>query len=378
MITGDYHHTAVAVATTVGMVKPDSQVVVIDALHQESAHSWSPGQRPEAPSRLGSRTATKDGLFPLTLPQLSMEVKRGAVLGRRVSFQTPQVLQMSTSFITRSNKVVPASPGAAASLGIGLSGAALLDMQPSEAVLPDRQPIKTAWLDRLPSDTILSPKYRSPAASSISLQMPPEKLQFRRPTMRRSVSLSRLPSQVFIPMSSLLSDAAHDDSAINSMQQSRLPSMHPVAQFPFSDSGSIRQSFHRVTKDTDPLKLLSASENPLRGLTFTPARGRYHMDPHEALTAMSEGSMQCAVTGPALEYLLQLHDVSLLETVLRNAVVFSRMQVFSDAAWFCSLRKFVVQCQLLCPFADMHLHLYVCVCFRASLCASVCAFLPVA
>lgn len=36
--------------------------------------------------------------------------------------------------------------------------------------------------------------------------------------------------------------------------------------------------------------------------------------------------MQCAVTGDALEYMLRMHDVSLLEAVIRNAVVFSRMQ----------------------------------------------------
>ena len=34
--------------------------------------------------------------------------------------------------------------------------------------------------------------------------------------------------------------------------------------------------------------------------------------------------MQCAVTGDALEYLLQQHDLSVLETVMQNAVVFSR------------------------------------------------------
>ena len=50
------------------------------------------------------------------------------------------------------------------------------------------------------------------------------------------------------------------------------------------------------------------------------------MDPCDAMTAMAEGSMQCAVTGDAFEMLLQMHDVSVLETVMRSAVVFSRMQ----------------------------------------------------
>ena len=37
MITGDYHHTAIAVARDVGMVRPEGQVVVIDSPHE--AHS---------------------------------------------------------------------------------------------------------------------------------------------------------------------------------------------------------------------------------------------------------------------------------------------------------------------------------------------------
>ena len=36
--------------------------------------------------------------------------------------------------------------------------------------------------------------------------------------------------------------------------------------------------------------------------------------------------MQCAVTGDVFEALLQHHDVSPLESILRNAVVFSRMK----------------------------------------------------
>ena len=32
MITGDYHHTAIAVARDVGMVRPQGQVVVIDTI----------------------------------------------------------------------------------------------------------------------------------------------------------------------------------------------------------------------------------------------------------------------------------------------------------------------------------------------------------
>lgn len=39
-----------------------------------------------------------------------------------------------------------------------------------------------------------------------------------------------------------------------------------------------------------------------------------------------QGEVQCCVTGPAFEHLLQLGNASLLETVMRNVVVFSRMK----------------------------------------------------
>jgi len=84
----------------------------------------------------------------------------------------------------------------------------------------------------------------------------------------------------------------------------------------------------RHTWDSSPVvEICSFDEFALKGLVFTSGTGRHHvMEPSEAFKCMTEGSMQCAVTGDALEYMLRMHDVSLLEAVIRNAVVFSRMQ----------------------------------------------------
>ena len=54
--------------------------------------------------------------------------------------------------------------------------------------------------------------------------------------------------------------------------------------------------------------------------------GQEHVDAAQVLAALAEGQMQCAVTGDALEALLQHHDMSMLETVMHSVVVFSRMQ----------------------------------------------------
>ena len=55
------------------------------------------------------------------------------------------------------------------------------------------------------------------------------------------------------------------------------------------------------------------------------------LDARQALTALAEGQMQCAVTGDAFQLLLQLPDESALQAVMRNVVVFARMKPHQKA-----------------------------------------------
>ncbi|KAL0030094.1 hypothetical protein WJX79_006699 [Trebouxia sp. C0005] len=182
MITGDYHHTAVAVARDVGMVKPDGQVVVIDAAHKETSHpDQSAAQTPDA----GSSAANS----PLSTPQVSFRHRNA---------------DFAHGFFAQSFKPGPGVPVSRITRAFG----------------------------------------------------------------------------------------------------------HPLD----SADGPI----------SDPCNSQRAS---LKGLVFTSGTGsHYVMEPCEAISSMTEGRMQCAVTGDAFEHLLQMLDVSLLEAVMRNAVVFSRMQ----------------------------------------------------
>ncbi|KAL0053519.1 hypothetical protein WJX82_006960 [Trebouxia sp. C0006] len=94
----------------------------------------------------------------------------------------------------------------------------------------------------------------------------------------------------------------------------------------FGSKPSVTMSNHDGPAMPPPLALpLAQSQQPLEGLRFQMAGG-HCLDASEVVNALAEGQMQCAVTGDALEALLQQHDPSLLETVLRNAVVFSRMK----------------------------------------------------
>ena len=70
----------------------------------------------------------------------------------------------------------------------------------------------------------------------------------------------------------------------------------------------------------------AAPKSGLAGLRFFQVQGKQDFEGSWALSALAEGQLQCAVTGDALEHMLQLKDTSLLEAVIRNTVVFARMK----------------------------------------------------
>ena len=80
-------------------------------------------------------------------------------------------------------------------------------------------------------------------------------------------------------------------------------------------------------------RLNDSSAVPLEGLpTLTEGLTLVrHADQHsysvaQATTALAEGQLQCVVTGAGLDHLLQHASPSLVETVMRSAVVFARMR----------------------------------------------------
>ena len=81
------------------------------------------------------------------------------------------------------------------------------------------------------------------------------------------------------------------------------------------------------TPGGDPNQTRHAAPKPgLAGLRFIQVPGNQDCEGSWALSALAEGQLQCTVTGDALEHMLQLRDTSLLEAVMRNAVVFARMK----------------------------------------------------
>ena len=369
MITGDYHHTAVAVAKDVGMVKAASQVVVIDTIHTDAVqHDGSAASTPDmSNSGLASPDSSPPasfrrhnadfghgffGLFPGSSKSLGSDAEAdklgqslksrntslvrveevegratslGLEPGHRVSFELSQPSRGSFHGKQLSSRAM-----AVLKLPVG---AALANNVASEAATHELSPRTRLSLDSTPSAEV-------PAPSKLPLQSMKLPSEAAYPTHTqsqrlpsRAVSLTRLPSEAAASMAALSAVSSCDGSSVSDRQHLSMQSLerqmlglsHHVIHA--SKTTLLTHPFHRRTWDA-PLttKFGVAPESGLRGLTFTSGADRHHMEPGEAFTAMTEGRLQCAVTGDAFEQLLQLSDVSLLEAVMRNAVVFSRMQ----------------------------------------------------
>ena len=61
-------------------------------------------------------------------------------------------------------------------------------------------------------------------------------------------------------------------------------------------------------------------------LTFVMSVSGQALPAAEALNGLAEGQLQCALNGDAFKHMLRQCDLSVLETVMRNTVVFARMK----------------------------------------------------
>ncbi len=61
-------------------------------------------------------------------------------------------------------------------------------------------------------------------------------------------------------------------------------------------------------------------------LSFVMSVSGHALPAAEALNGLAEGQLQCALTGEAFKHMLRQCDLSVLETVMRNTVVFARMK----------------------------------------------------
>ncbi len=374
MITGDYHHTAVAVARSVGMVQPDGRVVVIDTAHTEVLRDdQSVAQRPDA----GSSAAGS----PLSMPQVSfrrrdadfahgffvqsskpgpevsvskaLPAKRAsneraqpsrlsweAHQPSRLSWEEQRPSRLSLEGLTKNDLPLKAAPTPKQPIE-----AANVHMLPVEAASAERPPNIRLSFEGMPS--------ANKAAAANRIRLPPIKAahsQGQRPIQAahskppvpieaslhgspsrrqlvKAASLTSLPSQTAVSMAAAPAESSSQHTSSSKPASQGLAELgHQMLQVPASRI--TREFAHPWESANGPMSdPYNSQRAALKGLVFTSGTdSRYVLEPCEAIASMAEGSMQCAVTGDALEYMLRMHDVSPLEAVMRNAVVFSRMQ----------------------------------------------------
>lgn len=252
MITGDYQHTAISVAKDVGMLTPDSQVLVIDAAKEPQASPLQPSASAKRSQASTDHPTTADTI--------------------------PAHVHWSTSI------AVPLSHGCYTTNDCSFSqgdGPSYIHEQEQtlEADADSSLTKHVAWSQERP--------------------------------------LSR-PDHAGSGQGHAVDGHSHaGDGQGQSQQSADIPAHRGMLQS--------QEAVWRPPASTTPAGVTSP-EPQLASLRFIMGDNDEEWNAMQALTALAEGHVQCAVTGEAFQLLLQLPDVSALGTVMRNVVVFARMK----------------------------------------------------
>ena len=277
MITGDHHHTAIAVAKDVGMLQSTAPVMVINTL-KAPLHSTQAAD--VAPI---SASAVAPALAPALAPAGSAVSSRDESAMQPL-LQAPIDNSRQSGDATQSQGKVESPRQAVAPQGPSNSQACSMiparDQPAGAPQLGQTQPAgqrKHGW-------TVQQPVQSAECSTQASVS---EQFRGRSTTQLTASSAASRAAK-------LVSQRLRGRSS---------PSLLPMSP-------------------RNPLPAHAALE--VCSLCFMV--GEEQWDFRRALTLLAEGGMQCAVTGDALQLLLQLPDESALMAVLHTAVVYARMK----------------------------------------------------
>ena len=273
MITGDYQHTAISVAKDVGMLTPDSQVLVIDAAKEPQASPLQPSA-----SANQSQASTDHPTAADTIP---------AYVHRSIS--TP--VQLSHGSYTTND--------CSSSQGDGPSYIHKQE-QILEADADSSLTEHVAWSQERP----LSRPDHAGSGQGYAVDVYSHAGDGH--------------SHAWDGHSHATDGHSHaGDGQGQSQQSAGIPAHRGVLQ-------------SQVGVWTPPAGItpagITSPEPQAASLRFVMGDNDEEWNAMQALTALAEGHVQCAVTGEAFQLLLQLPDVSALGAVMRNVVVFARMK----------------------------------------------------
>lgn len=333
MITSDYQHTALAVAKDVGMIRPDAQMVVIDTRlsHSESqrlSHSYSscaprlvgghrlllPSSSQSSDTRPHTRHASPE------MPRFGCATRLPSTDGhtRHASFEVSHHscatrLPSTDRHTRRSNSHghCPHGLRQCYSTVTGQTGSS----PEEEGLFTEQGPASGEQPDSISAGGTcprLVSGVEDSRPSSILLTASGSAAQRANSTHCFGVTVSMAPG----------ADHHHPHKGGGSLCMAttdvRCPPGMPVTTSPAAH-GPPGEGM-----GTPP----DACQDPTAGLLFTVGANSQTLTASQALRALAEGRMQCALTGNSFEYILQQCDYSVLETVLRTAVVFARMKPY--------------------------------------------------
>ena len=340
MITGDYHHTAIAVARDVTMDEPDSPIMIIDAVKDV----------PTLPSHCLQLQASMSKQVEVVQPSSDIPAVQptGSSWAHSLSHSNVQ----STSQCD--NEALNHA------LGRGFDGQEHEQHSPRSLSLPQDsaqlgmsqpgQDVSALTLGQTLPGLGRSPARQQPCISAPQPCLVPghAMTQGQSATLRKAASAACRSAGVAVQPASVQSgtgSSKHVHYAVpRSPSSTRLvPStgapwgllgtpnspLPPLAQpaaagVPSSQDGGLPA----LAQPDSPSWHAQHVESRLR---FVSEGVQGEWEGKQALTALAEGRLRCAVTGDAFQLLLQLPDESVLRTVMQSAVVFARMQPHQKA-----------------------------------------------
>ncbi len=444
MITGDYHHTAIAVARDVGMLSPNTQMIIIDIPRSGQAHADPQGQSPQgcypqapagsAQGLFGAAPEQNAGGPEEGLPEHSLEAQLSIVancLGHTGSWTGEEGegghLLPGADATQSLAGLYRNSPDQQQPSGLlvkqeedreGQSPAGPMVQGPSQQQpLPEHRRRRSSTLSAQETGRLLSAKVpygdhvtveaavaeAAPVSHQPAAESPTKPIKHTAVSHRSSLKRVTLPplaqptshtplpiaqpvqKKITIPQSPateakpssgfhmspgqgsdmpehprLTSSADHQSTVMSSAAEEE-GNQHaqtaftsqghqdqwvgPSPPYPTGNPSPAHQTpppvlsrtpssalhhkqLHRLSGRglRQPVKTPAHPRATLGGLKFIQAEGNLECEAGWALTALAEGHLQCTVTGDAFDHVLQLGDISLLESVMRNAVVFARMK----------------------------------------------------
>ena len=330
MITGDYQHTALGVAKDIGMLEPQDQVVVIDVKSSQSrayrlsstqshaltAADWSNGNIPRHSASSDIFAEHSRSRHCSYAERCAAESKlRHSLADANGGRHSMQAVETGNAHSRQSMSTSTAEPGwSRRNRRTPAAGTDSYCSGPQHVI---------------ESSQVLSGVLSTPdnSINPLLLMLHDEYAQLARPRVSFCTPTETEHRHHHSTLMASASETA-PGMATQMLSGDQQPPVDPslASPSPFADAHLSSLCEHSPQAAGLPLPPADNGQDPSADLSFVLGASCEAMQPSEALKALSEGQMQCALTGDSFDYLLQHCDLSLLEVVMRSAVVFARMK----------------------------------------------------